>query len=86
MLELKSRLAWADRTPHFAPMNEKTDKPAYLVFDIETVADGRLIQRVRYPDLKELSPEQAVAKQRAELMEKSGGKSDFIPHTFQLPV
>lgn len=63
-----------------------TDKPAYLVFDIETVADGRLIQRVRYPDAPELTPEQAVAKQRAELLEKSGGKSDFIPHTFQLPV
>jgi hypothetical protein len=63
-----------------------SDKPAYLVFDIETVADGRLIQRVRYPDLSELTPEQAVAKQRADLLEKSGGKSDFIPHTFQLPV
>jgi hypothetical protein len=63
-----------------------SDKPAYLVFDIETVADGRLIQRVRYPELKELTPEQAVAKQRADLLEKSGGKSDFIPHTFQLPV
>jgi predicted PolB exonuclease-like 3'-5' exonuclease len=33
-----------------------------------------------------LTPEQAVAKQRAELLEKSGGKSDFIPYTFQLPV
>jgi 3'-5' exonuclease len=63
-----------------------SDKPAYLIFDIETVADGRLIQRVRYPEFKELSPEQAVAKQRAELLEKSGGKSDFIPYTFQLPV
>jgi predicted PolB exonuclease-like 3'-5' exonuclease len=73
--------AFAART--LPPMN---DKPAYLVFDIETVADGRLIQRVRYPDLKELTPEQAVAKQRAELLEKSGGKSDFIPFTFQLPV
>jgi hypothetical protein len=62
------------------------DKPAYLIFDIETVADGRLIQRVRYPELKELTPEEAVAKQRVELLEKSGGKSDFIPYTFQLPV
>ena len=59
-------------------------KPAYLVFDIETVADGRLIQQVRYPDQPDLSPAEAVAQQRAELMAKTG--SDFIPHTFQLPI
>lgn len=61
-----------------------TSKPAYLVFDIETVADGRLVQEVRYPDAGELSPAQAVARYRAELMEKTG--SDFVPHTFQLPI
>jgi len=63
-----------------------SDKPAFLVFDVETVVDGRLVQRVRYPDEAGLSPAQAVAKQRAELLEKSAGKSDFIPHTFHLPV
>ncbi|MDA3963196.1 MAG: 3'-5' exonuclease [Planctomycetota bacterium] len=57
---------------------------AFLVFDIETVSDGRLLQRVRYPDEPELSPAEAVAKQRAELMEKTG--SDFVPATFQVPV
>ncbi|TVR43972.1 MAG: 3'-5' exonuclease [Planctomycetota bacterium] len=51
---------------------------------METVADGRLLQQVRYPDEPELSPAAAVAKQRAELLEKTG--SDFIPHTFQLPI
>ena len=63
-----------------------SDKPAFLVFDVETVVDGRLVQRVRYPEEAGLSPAQAVAKQRAELLEKSAGKSDFIPHTFHLPV
>ncbi len=63
-----------------------SDKPAYLVFDIETVADGRLIQRVRYPEQPELQPAEAVAKYRAQLLETSAGKSDFIPATFHLPV
>lgn len=61
-----------------------SDLPRYLVFDIETVADGRLIQRIRYPSEPELSPAEAVARQRAELMERTG--SDFIPLNFQLPV
>jgi hypothetical protein len=63
-----------------------SDKPAFLVFDVETVVDGRLVQRVRYPEEAGLTPAQAVAKQRAELLEKSAGKSDFIPHTFHVPV
>jgi hypothetical protein len=59
-------------------------RPSYLIFDIETVADGRLIQEVRYADEPSLAPAQAVARQRAELLAKSG--SDFIPATFQVPV
>jgi len=59
---------------------------AYLIMDIETVADGRLVQRVRYPDEPQLTPEQAVAKYRAQLLETSNGKSDFVPHTFQVPI
>jgi len=57
---------------------------AYLVFDIETVVDGRLLQRVRYPDEPGLGPAEAVAKERERLLEATG--SDFVPHTFQLPV
>jgi len=59
-------------------------QPRFLVFDVETVADGRLIQRVRYPEQPQLGPAETVAKHRAELLEKNG--TDFIPHTFQLPV
>jgi predicted PolB exonuclease-like 3'-5' exonuclease len=59
---------------------------AFLVVDIETVADGRLIQQVRYPDEPELTPAQAVAKYREQLLAQSNGRSDFVPHTFQVPV
>lgn len=59
---------------------------SYLIFDIETVPDGRQVQQVRYPDQPDLSPEDAVAKFQAELREESGGKSDFVPATFQLPI
>lgn len=55
----------------------------YLVFDIESVADGDLISSIRYPG-EGLSAEQAVARYRAELMEKY--ETDFIPYTFQVPV
>lgn len=55
----------------------------YLVFDIESVADPNLVVDVRYPR-ENLTPAEAVARYRAELMEKND--SDFIPYTYQLPV
>ncbi|QDU95360.1 3'-5' exonuclease [Lignipirellula cremea] len=55
----------------------------YLVFDIETAADGDLISKLRYSDLG-LDPLAAIERYRAELMEKYD--SDFIPYTFQVPV
>ncbi|MFW5751624.1 MAG: 3'-5' exonuclease [Planctomycetota bacterium] len=61
-----------------------SNRPAYLVFDVETVSDGRLIQRVRYPDCPELEPAAAVARHRSELLERTG--SDFIPASFALPI
>jgi 3'-5' exonuclease len=63
-----------------------SDKTAYLVFDIETVADGQLIQRIRYGDRPELTAAEAVTLYRTQLLEQTNGKSDFIPHTFHLPV
>ena len=56
---------------------------SYLVFDVEAVADGDLISRVRYPG-EELSPQAAITKYQGEQFEKTG--SDFIPATFMLPV
>ena len=60
----------------------KTDT-AYFVFDIESVADGALVSRLKYPGEK-LAPAAAIAKFRKELMEENG--KDFIPYTYQLPV
>ena len=57
---------------------------AYLVFDIETACDGRLIQRVRYPTQPQLSTTEAVQLYREQLLADTG--SDFVPATFQMPV
>ena len=59
------------------------DSIHYFVFDIESVADGELISKVRYPG-ESLDGPSAIARYREELMEKSG--SDFIPYTFQIPT
>lgn len=55
----------------------------YLIFDTESVADGELVSKLRYPGEK-LKPKDAVDRYRAELMAKHD--SDFIPYTFQLPT
>ena len=57
--------------------------PHHLVFDIESVADGGLVSRLRYP-ADGLSPEKAIARYRGELQAETG--KDFIPYTYQLPV
>lgn len=58
-------------------------KVAYLVFDIESVADESLVAKLRYSD-ESLQPRDAVRRYRDELLEKSG--SDFIPYTYQIPI
>lgn len=55
----------------------------YLVFDIESVADGDLISKTRYAG-ENLSAQDAIKKYRESLLEKY--ESDFIPYTYQLPV
>lgn len=55
----------------------------YLVFDIESVADGELVSKIRYSG-QGLTAAEAVARYRAELMERY--ESDFIPYTFQVPI
>ena len=54
-----------------------------MVFDIESVADGNLVSKVRFPG-EGLAAEDAVAKYREQLLEKFD--SDFIPYTFHVPV
>ena len=60
-------------------------KPAvrYLVFDVETVADGDLVASIRYPE-ETLGAEEAIVRYREELMEQY--QRDFIPYTFQVPI
>ena len=55
----------------------------YLAFDIESVADGALVSRLRYPK-ENLDAQAAVRRYRDELLEKYD--SDFIPYTFQVPI
>jgi predicted PolB exonuclease-like 3'-5' exonuclease len=55
----------------------------YLAFDVESVADGELVSRIRYPGLG-LDARAAVDRYRAELVEKY--ETDFVPYTFQIPV
>jgi predicted PolB exonuclease-like 3'-5' exonuclease len=55
----------------------------FLVCDIESVADGELVSKVKYPG-RGLTPRDAVAQYRAELREAVG--TDFIPYTYQVPV
>lgn len=55
----------------------------YLIFDVESVADGQLVSRLRFPG-ENLEPGPAIARYRQELLDKYD--SDFIPYTFQLPV
>lgn len=62
---------------------ERKATVSYLIFDIETVADGDLVSRVKYPDEK-LSAEAAIARYRRELMEETG--KDVFPTTFMLPI
>lgn len=55
----------------------------YLLFDVESVADGALIAKTKYPG-QEISPEHAIRRFRQELLTQSG--RDFIPYTFHFPV
>ncbi|MDP3981149.1 MAG: 3'-5' exonuclease [Chlamydiota bacterium] len=62
------------------------DEIKYFIFDIETVSDGKLIQKIKYPDEAKLSPQEAIERYCSELLTDSEGKSDFIPWTYQIPV
>jgi 3'-5' exonuclease len=55
----------------------------YLVLDIESVADGGLVARLRHPG-EAIEAAEAVERYRAELMEKY--QSDFVPYTYQVPI
>jgi predicted PolB exonuclease-like 3'-5' exonuclease len=56
---------------------------SYLVFDIESIADGDLIAKVRYPE-KNYTSQEAIKVYCAERMEQYG--TEFIPYTFHIPI
>lgn len=58
-------------------------KVRYLVFDVESAADGKLVAEIRYPHQK-LDPSAAISQYRQQRFEETG--SEFIPHTFQYPI
>lgn len=60
-----------------------SDAVAHLIFDVESIADGELISKVRYTD-QGLSPADAVKKYQDERFEQTN--STFIPHTFMVPI
>ncbi|HJN12808.1 MAG TPA: 3'-5' exonuclease [Pirellulaceae bacterium] len=55
----------------------------FLVFDVESVADGQLVSKIRFPG-EDLTPADAIRKYRDELIEQKG--TDFIPYSFQIPI
>jgi predicted PolB exonuclease-like 3'-5' exonuclease len=60
-------------------------QPAFLVFDTETVPDGKLLTMVKYAG-EPISEDEAVARAQAEARERSAVGSDFLPVTFHYPV
>ena len=58
---------------------------AFLIVDTESVPDGRLLAKVKYPG-DTLTPDEAVRKAQAEARAQSRDGSDFLPVAFQLPV
>lgn len=60
-------------------------RTAFLIVDTESVPDGDLLARVKYPG-ESISPAEAVDRARAEARAASPTGSDFLPVTFQIPV
>ena len=55
----------------------------YLLFDVESVADGELLKKIEYAD-SDFTPQQAIEQCRIDRMEKTG--REFIPYTYQIPI
>ena len=84
-LVFKIALLGYDYIFHRPAKQHSMSSPAvsHLVFDIESIADGDLISKVRYPS-ESYSPEKAIEVYCAERLEQFG--TEFIPYTFHVPV
>ncbi len=65
--------------------NNGNGTPGYLIFDTESVPDGRLLALVKYAGDR-VGPEEAIRRAQAEARERSFSGSDFLPVSFQVPV
>ena len=66
-------------------MEPSTAPTGYLVFDTESVPDGRLLREVKYRG-ESLSDAEAVERAQSEQRETSWNGSDFLPASFHIPV
>ena len=64
-------------------MSIPSNEVRYLLFDVESVADGEAIAKTRYPE-KQFKPHQAIEAFRQDLIIESG--RDFIPYTYHTPI
>ena len=64
-------------------MSVPSNEVKYLLFDVESVADGELIAKTRYPG-KNFRAQQAIDAFRQDLICESG--RDFIPYTYHTPI
>ena len=62
---------------------ENKQQVSYFIFDIETIADGDLVSKIRYPN-DNLSAVEALSRYRAQLLAETG--KDVLPVTFVLPI
>jgi predicted PolB exonuclease-like 3'-5' exonuclease len=60
-------------------------RTAFLVIDTESVPDGDLIAKVKYPG-ESMTGDEAIERARNEARAASPTGSDFLPVTFQIPV
>ncbi|MEI7688478.1 MAG: 3'-5' exonuclease [Planctomycetota bacterium] len=66
-------------------MNQDDPAPAYLIIDTESIPDGDLLAKVKYPG-EDLEPVAAIARAQKEASAASPTGSDFLPVTFQIPI
>jgi predicted PolB exonuclease-like 3'-5' exonuclease len=59
--------------------------PAFLIIDTESVPDGKLLAKCKFPS-DNFTPEQAIAKAQDDARENSPNGSDFLPVTYHVPV
>lgn len=59
--------------------------PGFLIFDTESIPDGRLLAKVKYAD-EGVGPDEAITRAQTEARERSLSGSDFLPVTFHIPV